>query len=296
MSYPFSEAALKLAPWAKSKADTALNCSYKFNLQYVKKMKKMKRAVSSPAARIGNAAHEALETYLKRKAAGNVQDEASVLRRAIREASIRNGLTTFEIEEVMALAQNIRSFGARFADYHEKFDVKKTLLEHKFGIRADGSATTFFGKVLNEGETDTDGLVKKAIKDVFFRGVWDVGLIIGDPEEPEQVVILDHKSGVPPENKHDMVERFGKQLELYAMSGLALYPSLKGVSTAVHFIQSEEIFWLDRNTPPKIIRDAYIPRYYEFINKAADAAQEARPQRSWLCNFCEYTHVCPLKQ
>jgi len=262
----FSELAFEYAPWSLSKAELAKNCSFKFQLQYVKRVK-AKVPIRSAAARIGTAAHEVLEEYSKQS-----EHDPAFLKRALLRGAVKNELTTPEIEDLLALAHNIVRFRQRLMAICKKTAVKQILVEHRFGLTADMKPTGFWNK-----------------EDVFFRGVWDLVLLTAGGF----AAIIDHKSGQPPATPEDVKTQNRTQLNIYAASAILLFPDLKNVRTALHFVQSEEIIW-DKARPVEEIREKLLPWYQRYINTAAAEAPKNEARKGWYCAFCGYTDICPL--
>lgn len=280
MVVQFSPAAKQFAPWSMSKAESAKQCSFAFNLKYLRRVKGV-APPSSAASRIGKAAHEVLEGVLKDQSDAPLKQIA----RLINKANIDHELTSYEIEEVMALTHAIANFYHRLGTYRENKGVTNTMVEHRFGLRMDLSATEFWGKPIPDAGVDERG---RPIKDVFFRGVWDLLMLASG-----YAIILDHKSGVPPKDISDVKAHYSHQLNLYAVAALSCFPQIKGVQSALHFLQSEEIIWGDMVESDQI-RSRLIPWYIDYINKSAEAVASNTAKKGWYCEFCEYTSMCPL--
>ena len=251
-----------------SKADLAKNCGFAFQMKYVRKQKGTVPPKDS-AGRIGTAAHEALEIFLKGE---------KTLAHALEIGAINQKLTTVEIDELSAMAHNIVSFRDRLGAYKAKHNVTDTRIEFKFGLRIDNTPTAFFG-------------VKTAAApagDVFSRGVMD---LILDAEK--SYIILDHKTGNPPGDDKEVFRRHDKQLKLYSIAAFALFPDLKGSQSAVHYLQNERIVWAEYKTADEI-RDVLIPWYYAYVNEAAEASRSLDAKKGWYCMFCDYSAQCPL--
>lgn len=279
MSLPvLSPEAVRYHPWSMSKAQLAKNCSFAFGLRYVDRAKGVVKEASA-AGRIGKAAHDVLEVLLK---LGNLTG----LKRAMVKASVDYKLTTPEIEELMSYTHNIASFCKRLERYAEKQGVTATLVERRFGLRANMTPTTFWGKEILGVGKDERG---KPIKDVFFRGVWDLVLSASG-----YTIIIDHKSGAVPKKTEEALAHHDHQLKLYAVAALILFPETRGVQSALHFLQSEEIIWEGKMRTAEQIREELFPWYIEYINEAAGAVAARRPNKGWHCSFCEYTDRCPL--
>lgn len=278
MPSQFSDLARQLAPWSLSKAECAKHCGFKFQLQYVQKRKGI-AAPEKAAGRIGKAAHEVLEKYLQREA------RPDILKRLFLEAAIRASLTTTEIEDLCALAHNIIQFRSRFEAYKTRHQIAPSdvKLEYRFGLKEDLMPTSFFGHDLPNGR-----------KDVFFRGVMDV-LLRTPPTSstPNLTIILDHKSGSPPQSPAEGMQQHGDQLKLYAVASRQMFPDARGVLMGLHYIQSEDIIWMEYVDTVKI-QNEMVPWYYQFINDAAQAGMRPDPRKGWHCTFCEYVPMCPL--
>jgi hypothetical protein len=141
----------------------------------------------------------------------------------------------------------------------------KRLVEYKFGVTAGFKETTFFGK------------------DVWFRGVIDVGVV-----GPKTAVLLDWKTGKP---KVD-----GDQLKLFAAAGFATFPYLEKINTGyvwlAHSKMDTQTF--NRADLPEIWQE-FTPRVIRMV-KALDE-DKFPPKPSGLCrqwcpvpkSMCEFS-------
>jgi hypothetical protein len=43
------------------------------------------------------------------------------------------------------------------------------------------------------------------------------------------------------------------------------------------------------------IEKELIPWFASYLNESATQAQSGHPIKSWLCAYCGYQHLCPLK-
>ena len=252
----YKQAVIDLGPWSLSKAQTAVNCPYKFRKQYIEKAKGSAEPKSS-AGLIGTAVHKVLERALKNK---TVTD-------AFAEALVGDELTTVEKEDVKSFAHNVRAFCERMDKFKQQQKVTKTYVEHKFGLSTDLEPVGFFDN-----------------SRVFFRGVWDLGMVTAS----KYVVIIDHKTGAP-----QPIQKYQDQMWAYALSALSTEPDLRGVQPAIHFVGTEEIAWNKMINRGQIEADL-IPWLGTFLEKAVASAERGTPKKSWLCNFCQYIDICPL--
>lgn len=255
------QAVLDLGPWSLSKAQTALTCPFKFQKQYVEKEKGTIQPKSS-AGLIGSAVHKVLEHALK---------GIPVSGAFTRMWKSRDGknLTTTEKEDVRSFAHNIRSFVDRINEFKSKQKVATTLVEHKFGLSVDNEPVGFWDN-----------------SRVFFRGVWDLGMITAS----KYVAIVDHKTGSP-----QPIQKYQDQMWSYAISALSIEPELRGVQSGIHFVSTEEIVW-DKMIKRGRIEAELIPWLETFLERSAKSASNPIAKKSWLCNFCQFTDICPLQQ
>jgi hypothetical protein len=260
MSTTFSEAALKYAPWSMSKASVATTCPFRHRRKYVEKIKGKESAASS-AARIGIAAHEALEWVLKGK---------FDLKEALRRAVIKTPLTTPEMDDVFALTHNLQIFLDRLAKFKQKNAVSEQKVELKFGLTPDFGQVHFFDK---SGR-------------LFFRGVWDLCL----RAHGKYLIIIDHKSG-----QVKSLEDNQEQLDMYALAGISIFPGVEGVQSAIHYMQDEHGLHWGKMQSVEEIRERILPWFVEHLNNAGESAEGSNARKGRWCSFCEYVEICPLK-
>lgn len=265
----FSDLAKKHAPWSMSKAELALHCGLAFHMKYIKKAKGIPPRDSG--GRVGTAAHAALEAVLK----GSVLS----LKELLYNAAFNHKLTTPEFDDLVALTHNITRFIERFDVYKKGHKITDVRIEHKFGLAEDTTPAKFFPK---SGDVP-----------VFFRGVMDIVA----PMQDDYVLILDHKSGNPPASRTDALDYHRAQLQFYSVAALSMFPNMRGVVMALHYIQSEEIiFATERPLEAETIRKDLLPWYYQFLNDAGVAAEVSTPKVGFKCRFCDYVDQCPLKR
>ena len=260
MSIPFTDAALKHAPWSMSKASVALSCPFRHRLKYIQRVKG-KEASASSASRIGIAAHEALEWALKGK---------HDLKEALWRTAIKTQLTTPEIDELYALTHNLHLFLERLEKFKQKHGVTEQRVELKFGLTPTFDQVPFFDK---SGH-------------LFFRGVWDLCMRAHE----KYLIIVDHKSG----QIKDVAE-YRDQLNMYALAGLHVFPGIEGVQSAIHYMQDDTGLHWDNMLSVKDIREAILVWFVDHLNKAGESAEASVARRGFWCAFCEYTEMCPLK-
>lgn len=264
MPIEFSDLTLAHAPWSMSKAGLASNCSFAFDLKYVRRVRG-KTPPRSSAGAIGRAVHQVLEALLKGAPISEMKNE-------IFRAVIDEKLTTPEIEDVMGFSHNIKSFIKRLDTYKEKhaIDDANTVVEGKFCFTKDFLPAKYMSSA------------------AFFRGVWDVVMLAGD-----RAIILDHKSG-DMGNPDKVLDRYDNQRRFYAIAAMNRFPGIKAVHTAFHYVQSEEIIWAKEADTAGRINNEYIPWYKDYLNRCSAEITAKIPRKGWHCSFCNFTHICPL--
>lgn len=254
-----------LAPWSISKGQVAYNCNLQFRLKYIERAKK--QHIESSAGRIGAAAHEFIEQYMK----------GDAYELAYRKAVINNKLTRKETLTLATYKDAVLSFVERFTKWRETLGVS----DEDYFIEKDVS----FDKDCNPvGYWD---------KSSFFRGKWDIGALVRRAGKL-YVVIIDHKTGAPKED----LERYKDQLWSYMASALIMYPDLAGAQSAIHWMQADDpskaIVWGSMINREQI-EDEILPWFWEYFDAAGKKGLDTPvPEKGWYCDFCEYRYRCPL--
>lgn len=257
--FTFSDLVKEHAPWSLSKADVAKNCGLRFHYKYVEKIKEPEPDRSE--GRVGKAAHRVLELMLRGKSLQHAFSLAST--------DPKSKLTPEEKEALAGFNGNIEDFLRRIAKFKEtQGPVKKEFVEHKFGLTMDLKPTAFFAD------------------NVFFRGVWDFGLYLDN----RNLVILDHKTGKP----SDSLEYHQDQLNMYAVAGKVLLPSMAGVQSALHYLRNGKIVWGTYITAQEI-DEKLISWLVEHLNSSVEyLSREANPGSQ--CGFCGFAPKCKAYQ
>lgn len=246
------------APWSASKAGQGLVCPKQFAYKYIEKKPEI---VTQSVNRVGTAAHSILELRLQERP----------LKDARKEAVDKTTLTSKETEDLQVHVDAIESFVSRFDVFCKGQGIVERLIEQKWGITKDFKATSFFAP------------------DVFFRGVIDLGGLTKNND----LIVIDHKSG-----KINPLGKYQAQLNSYAVLGLANYPDIDGVQSAIHFLQgdtdSSRIQWAHYQSRD-VIEKNLKPWMYEYLNDCANALQnpyKATPGKTWPCKWCAYSPIC----
>jgi len=249
----------KNGPWSFSKAGVIAKCSLQYDYKYGPDKKTFTEEISSTAdSRIGVVVHKALEFAL---------DDMPV-KKAFQFAIDQGELTNDETEKVMSFYDQVDKFVARMAAFRLKHGVRKqnVMIEHKIGMSPTFKPVHFFEKT---------GL---------FRGVLDYMLLTGRGD----AVVIDHKSG-----KQKELEHYADQCKAYCVLALAYRPEIKGVQTAINFVQTDKLLWNPRVTA-ETIRAEYHPWLVKFLEESCKGLEKPpAPTEGWWCGWCGYKAFCP---
>jgi hypothetical protein len=261
--FEIDQLAKDFAPWSISKAGLEGTCPKQFQYKYIDKTAAEVAAHST--SRVGTTAHKILELC-----AGGTSKKA-----AITTAVEENKLTINEIETLATMQDNIDAFLVKFDFFCKENGVTEVLLEKQWGLDSDGNAVGF--------------------KDpnCFFRGVVDLGVVTRDKD----LVVIDHKSGKASDiSKGD---KYKKQLNSYAVMGLANVGDIGGFRGAINFLQGKDLIqWLPY-VDAEHIKNRLTPWLFRHINEMAAnlvAQYEARPKLRWPCEWCSYQLSCSSYQ
>jgi CRISPR/Cas system-associated exonuclease Cas4 (RecB family) len=255
---PIPEHVLKNGPWSISKAGTIEKCSLQYDFKYGPN--KIKEVKPSDESRLGVAVHTALEYALT----------GTAVKLAFQIAADEKELTTDEVEQLQAFFDQVDRFVKKMLILRQKQGVmpQNVLIEKQWALTPDFKGTGFFDKRLPP----------------FFRGVVDYALIT----RGNDVIIIDHKSG-----KQKDLSYYETQFRSYALMALAHIPELRGVQTAINFIQTDKLEW-NPYVKASVIRETYMPWLIEHLTKCCEGLL-APPvaKKGWYCDWCGYKPICP---
>ena len=266
MAYTLSPLVHKFSPWSYSKVSHLFDCPFSFNRLYIQGIKEKQRTYGGGASGIGNALHTVLEKHL---CGAPISD----IRKIAEDACLQQTLTSVEVEKVASSLRSVKLFIERIDNFKTKHGIVNTLIENKFGFDSNFTATGFWSK------------------NVFFRGIWDVMMFAGNND----IIIIDHKSGMAPADANTAWDHYGKQRRFYAIAALAQFPQLRSVHAALHYIQDEKIYWAEK-VPAEEIREVYIPWCVDFLNTQVEKIEAGEPKKGWRCaKTCGHRDACPIQ-
>lgn len=251
----------KNGPWSISKAGVIAKCSQQFEYKYgpQKKTFTEEQQESSEDSRIGVVVHQALEFAL-----GGIP-----VKQAFQFAIDKSESTTNEAERVMSFYEQVSRFVGFIERFKAKYGVRpqNVFIEYKIGMSPAFKNATFF---------DNSGL---------FRGVVDFMMLTGHGD----AVVIDHKSG-----KQKEMSMYEDQCKAYCILALAMRPELKGVQTAINFVQTDQLKWNPR-VSAETIRNEYHPWLVKYLTESCAGLQKPpEPHEGWWCGWCGYKNThCP---
>jgi PD-(D/E)XK nuclease superfamily len=256
MTFEVTELARRFAPWSISKLNVAETCGKQFEFKHV-----LKHAEIIPGTdnRVGLALHAVLEHRLHGKL-------RSV---AIELALEKHPLTSDEMTLFRSMFDAVEEFLRKLDVFCRQHGPVEMLIEHKWGLTADGQGTAFDAP------------------DVFFRGVLDLGIVTRDRD----LIVIDHKAGKP-----RGLDKYKSQLRGYAVLGRANVPFINGVRSALHYLQEQperRLLW-GKYIELDAIGEKLVPWLYEYINDIAGQLSQFTPKPGfrWPCQWCAYRPAC----
>jgi len=244
-------------------ANKAHTCPFAFHQKYVAKEK------AKEAPRIDNQVGTAVHTILELCVRGATIDAAY-------QKVVSDGLL-YEVEiSIHNFRVAIEEFLAGLERFKTKFKVVKVYPEKKLGLTKDFTATDYWNKK----------------DDCLIRGAIDLTLLTGF----KQAAIIDHKSGAKKE-----LSTYDHQVGVYSLLVDAYVDNLRAVRTGIHYVGASK----NRNGtrtewapeyPIETVRTRFREDVTQWLNEAAEHAQTTVAKESWMCGFCGYQHLCPLRK
>lgn len=240
------------APWSTSKRDLAAKCGYAFKLRYIDKL----RVTKGTHAVVGVAAHRLQELILL----GDAPSDA--LEKTLLEAP---DLTEKEIQTVSAFLPNCEDFRTRMKLFCDKHEIVETYYEQAWAIDFDFNP------------------VEWNHPNCMFRGVVDYALLTAT----RHLIVIDHKSG-----RVHPVDKYGRQLDAYAVLGLSVLPDIKGCQAALHYIATKDIVW-NHMRSEKVIRGLLRNALKEDLAARLASLDGYEPRLNKFCKWCDFLEHCP---
>lgn len=252
----FTEAVLQFAPWSFSKHGALQSCPSLFYRSYVKHEKGIE--TSSPS-KVGTAVHGVLEAPAGSDTTANLLDH-----------EVKSGkLTQDEHNTATTYMDQVDKFNLWQDKFCEQFNVTERYKELEAAIDVNFAAIPYNSP------------------SALMRGKMDVVMRTGNND----LIIMDHKTG---RKRHQ--DEHAVQLYVYQVFGLALYPDIRSIQTAIHHVADGSIDW-ERPKSAEVIRTQLYKWMEQYLNKHDRALKNilldiAPTHPSWQCNFCRFKNVC----
>ncbi len=259
-----TEDSLLGAPWSNSKINTLEQCPYKFQKQYIEKLrekdipKELKANVDKSALKYGTSLHRVSELV----------SSGEEINSAIEKTSKEEKLTRKEKRDLVAGKSSIQTFESRMSSFKNKYNIAEDLTEIDLSLDSRLNPTKYFSK------------------ESALRGKLDRLLI---NEDGKIAVIIDLKT-----SKRATLDYAGPQLDFYNTLVFGNYPDVVTIRSALYFTKLNTILWANtvrRDSYSMLDDNPVIKR----INSAVSdfiSSEEAEIKVQTLCKWCVYKEVC----
>ena len=256
--------AVQLGPWSNSKLGTLEQCPYKFELQYIEKLKKrdipkdLVQEVDDSSLRYGNSVHKVSELV----------SSGEDIKEAINKTAKEQKLTVVEKKQLKAARKNVLSFEERISSFKEKYSIGKDLTEVDLAVDKDLQQSKYFSKK------------------TVLRGKVDRLLITSDGET---AVVIDLKTG-----KKATLHYAKDQLDFYTTLIFGNYPSVTLVRSGLYFTRLGTMLW-DKpvhRSKYSMGTDNSIAKKINSISLEFAVSEESEIKVQSLCKWCIYKQLC----
>lgn len=260
----FTSEAIELGPWSSSKLGTLEQCPYKFDLQYVEKIKEsdipkeLKTEVDDSSLRYGNSVHKVSELV-------SIGEDIS---KAIEKTSKENKLTVLEKKQLKAAKTNVLSFEERLTAFKDSCNMETDLTEVDLAVNSTLEKSKYFSK------------------NTVLRGKVDRLLI---SEDGTTAVVIDLKTG-----KKATLDYASDQLDFYTTLVFGNFPSVTLVRSSLFFTRLNKMLWAK-----PITRDNYCMDEKNSVVEKVNSlslefceSEESTINVQSLCKWCIYKEMC----
>lgn len=264
MTQIFTSEAIELGPWSNSKMGTLEQCPYKFELQYIEKLKKedipehLVEDVDESSLRYGNSVHKVSELV---SSGENITD-------AIAKTAKEHRLTVVEKKQLNAARKNVLSFEERITTFKSKYSIGCDLTEVDLAVNSALQPSKYFSK------------------STVLRGKVDRLLITSDEKT---AVVIDLKTG-----KKATLDYAKDQLDFYTTLIFGNYPSVTSIRSGLYFTRLGEMVWDKPVQRSNYSMDASnsIAKKINDISLEFSQEEESKIKVQSLCKWCIYKQLC----
>lgn len=260
----FTSEAIELGPWSSSKLGTLEQCPYKFDLQYVEKIKEsdipkeLKTEVDDSSLRYGNSVHKVSELV----------STGEDISKAIEKTSKENKLTVLEKKQLKAAKTNVLSFEERLTAFKTSCKIDTDLTEVDLAVNSTLEKSKYFSK------------------NTVLRGKVDRLLISADGTT---AVVIDLKTG-----KKATLDYASDQLDFYTTLVFGNFPSVTLVRSSLFFTRLNKMLWAKPITRDNYYMDGQnsVVAKVNSLSSEFCESEESTINVQSLCKWCIYKEMC----
>jgi len=260
----FTSEAIELGPWSSSKVGTLEQCPYKFDLQYVEKIKEsdipkeLKTEVDDSSLRYGNSVHKVSELV----------STGEDISKAIEKTSKENKLTVLEKKQLKAAKTNVLSFEERLTAFKGSCNMETDLTEVDLAVNSTLEKSKYFSKK------------------TVLRGKVDRLLISADGTT---AVVIDLKTG-----KKATLDYASDQLDFYTTLVFGNFPNVTLVRSSLFFTRLNKMLWakpITRGNYSMDEQNSVVEKVNSLSSEFCESEESAINVQS-LCKWCIYKEMC----
>lgn len=264
MTQIFTSEAIQLGPWSNSKMGTLEQCPYKFELQYIEKLKKqdipkdLVQEVDDSSLRYGNSVHKVSELV----------SSGEDIKKAIDKTAKEQKLTVIEKKQLKAARKNVLSFEDRIVSFKKKYSIVEDLTEVDLAVNEELLPSKYFSKK------------------TVLRGKVDRLLVTSDGET---AVVIDLKTG-----KKATLEYAKDQLDFYTTLIFGNYPSVTSIRSGLYFTRLGKMLWdkAVHRSNYSMDNNNSIAKKINSISLEFAESEESEIKVQSLCKWCIYKQLC----
>lgn len=260
----FSPQARSLKPWSNSKLSTLEKCPYKFNLQYVEKIREsdipedLTAKVDRTATKFGSAAHRLSELVAEGKS----------LESAFSQTKEEEKLTRQEESLLDTYRDTATIFESRITRFKDKYGISDDRQEVELAVNSALEASTY---------SDSGAMLRGKIDRLMLS------------EDGKTAVVIDLKT-----SKKATLEYAGPQLDFYTTLIFGAYPKVETVKQGLYFLTLGQMLWAPtaRRMSYKMDEEnSIVGRVNTAVNDFyTQVVPEIRVHT--LCKWCIYKEIC----
>lgn len=260
----FSPQAKALKPWSNSKLSTLEKCPYKFNLQYVEKIREkdipenLTAKVDRTATKFGSAAHRLSELVADGKS----------LEQAFSQTKQEEQLTRQETALLDTHKDTATIFENRINRFKDRYAISTDDREIELAINADLKPSNYY---------DSSAMLRGKIDRLMIS------------EDEKTAVVIDLKT-----SKKATLQYAGPQLDFYTTLIFGAYPKVETVKQGLYFLTLGQMLWA-----PTARRMSYkMDGENSIVGRVNSAVNEFYIQEQpeirvhTLCKWCIYREIC----